>query len=110
MVNNNHQPRVKETNNMSERIYYSQEAEQRARQERNSMAMLVLVLGLGIGAAMALLFAPRNGDETRKVLGDQVEQVYDGGREVANTAVDTLRGEFTRLRSDVEDRLKHLQQ
>lgn len=94
---------------MSERIYYSQEAEQRARQERNSMALLVLCLGLGIGAAMALLFAPRNGDETRKVLEKQVEQVYGGGREAANSAVDSLRSEFTRLRSDVEDRLKNLQ-
>lgn len=95
---------------MSERIYYSQEAEQRARQERNSTALMVMFLGLGIGAALALLFAPRKGDETRKVLGDQVEQVYDGGREVANSAVDSLRGEFGRLRSDVEDRLKNLQQ
>ncbi len=94
---------------MNERTYYSREAEQRAQQERTILAALVLAFGLGIGAAMMLLFAPRAGEKTRQVLADQVGQVYEKGGEVTNGAFKDLRKEFEHLRSDVEDRLKHLQ-
>jgi len=94
---------------MNERTYYSKEAEQRAQQERTILAALVLAFGLGIGAAMMLLFAPRAGEKTRQALADQVGQVAEKGSEATGAALDELRKEFKHLRSDVEDRLKHLQ-
>lgn len=94
---------------MSERTYYSHEAEQRAQQQRAAMALVGMALGMGIGTLLALLFAPRTGPETRRVLGEQVSQVYDNGRVTTGTAVDALRKEFERLRSDVEERLKQIQ-
>ena len=94
---------------MNERTYYSREAEERAQQQRTAMAAVVMVLGLGLGAILALLFAPRSGENTRKVLGKTVEHAYDNGRDVTGAAVEGLRKELDRLRSDVEDRLKHLQ-
>ncbi len=93
---------------MSDRMYYSREAEERALQQRTAMAVAVLVMGLGIGAILALLFAPRSGEEVRKSIGKQVDGVYDSGRHSTGSALDTLRKEFDRLRSDVEDRLKNL--
>ena len=33
------------------------------------MKLISFVTGLGVGAAVALLFAPRRGDETREMLG-----------------------------------------
>jgi gas vesicle protein len=93
---------------MNERTYYSKEAEDRAQMERTMLAALVLAFGLGIGAAMMMLFAPRSGDKTRKVLADQVNHAVHDGRDVTNTALESLRKEFDHLRSDVEDRLKHL--
>jgi gas vesicle protein len=90
-------------------MYYSKEAEQRAQMERTVLAALVMAFGLGVGAAMMMLFAPRSGDKTRQVLGEQVNHAYDNGREVTNGALKDLRKEFDHLRSDVEDRLKHIQ-
>jgi gas vesicle protein len=94
---------------MNERTYYSREAEQKAQMERTMLAALVLAFGLGVGAALMLLFAPRSGDKTRQALADQVEQVYEKGGKEASHALKDLRKEFEHLRSDVEDRLKHLQ-
>jgi gas vesicle protein len=93
---------------MNERTYYSKEAEQRAQMERTMLAALVLAFGLGIGAAMMMLFAPRSGDKTRQVLSEQVNHAVDNGRDVTGSALKDLRKEFDHLRSDVEDRLKHL--
>ena len=50
---------------MSERMYYSKEAEQRAQAERTFLAILFTGLGLSIGAALALLFAPVKGEQLR---------------------------------------------
>jgi gas vesicle protein len=44
---------------MSERTYYSQEAELRAKRQTLATAGLVLVLGVGVGAVLAMLFAPK---------------------------------------------------
>jgi len=93
---------------MNDRTYYSREAEQRAQQERTMLAALVLAFGLGIGAAMMMLFAPRAGEKTRAALADQVGQVYEKGNEATSGALKDLRKELDHLRSDVEDRLKHL--
>ena len=90
---------------MNERMYYSREAEERAQRERLALALAVMGLGLGIGVVMALLFAPRRGEEIRKAIAEQVGNVYDDGREVTGGALTTLRKEFERLRSDVEERL-----
>jgi gas vesicle protein len=80
----------------NDRIYYSQSAAMRAQRDRTMLAIVVLGLGLGIGAAMALLFAPRSGDETRRELGRE-----------ANRVTDNLQREFERLRRDVEERLQN---
>jgi hypothetical protein len=94
---------------MNDRMYYSKEAEQRARQQLAGMARVGMALGVGIGAVTALLFAPRTGDETRKALGEQIGLVYDNGREATGTALEALRKEFERLRSEVEERGKQIQ-
>lgn len=91
---------------MNERIYYSRDAEQRAQQQRVIIALAMITIGVGIGTVLAMLFAPRAGEETRKVLANQVGHAYDEGREMTNGTLDNLRKEFDRLRSDVEDRLK----
>ena len=56
---------------MNDRIYYSKEAEELAAQQRTILALVVMLLGLGLGAVVALLFAPRKGDDIRKDIADQ---------------------------------------
>ena len=60
---------------MTDRIYYSREAERRANQEKVMAIALFLMLGLGIGAILAVLFAPKSGDAIRADLSDSLEDV-----------------------------------
>ncbi len=60
---------------MSDRVYYSREAEQRAQRDTLLLALMVLAFGLGIGAVLALLLAPRSGDEMRRALADEVNRL-----------------------------------
>jgi gas vesicle protein len=87
----------------NERIYYSREAEQIAQQQRTILALGVMVVGLGIGAVLALMFAPRRGDEFRDELASQANVALDG----TGKALRELQRDFDHLRNDVEDRLKH---
>jgi gas vesicle protein len=45
------------------------------------------IAGMGVGAAVALLFAPRSGDETREILSEKAEE----GRQYAKDRVQELR-------------------
>jgi hypothetical protein len=79
---------------MNQRTYYSEEAKQRAMRERGIIVALMLSLGLGIGAALALLFAPKQGDELRHDLVDTLEDRFSSvERQVAD------------LRGRVEERI-----
>jgi gas vesicle protein len=93
---------------MNDRIYYSREAEQIAAQQRTVLALIVMLLGLGLGAVVALLFAPRKGDEVRKEIANQAENIYENSRESTGKAFKELQKDFDKLRGDVEDRLKNV--
>lgn len=83
---------------MSERTYYSREAEMRARRDRMMLALIATALGVGLGTVIALILAPQAGEETRNQLGQQVGQV----------ANEVFHG-VDRLRSDVGERLNSIQ-
>ena len=90
---------------MSERIYYSRAAEERARREQIFLTVMFLALGLSIGTALALLFAPNSGSETRKEIVNTVEGGLESGREVTNQTVKRMEKEISELRKRLEDRL-----
>lgn len=83
---------------MPDRIYYSREAEQAARQRQIAGLLAFLTLGLGIGAAIALMFAPQEGSRTRDEVAGALEEGIRRGRATANDAVDQLESEFPDLR------------
>ena len=78
--------------------------------------LLAFVVGALTGAAVALLFAPASGEETREYLGqkaregkarardavDQGREVYQRQREALATAVDRGREAFQQARSREE--------
>ena len=78
--------------------------------------LLAFVVGALTGAAVALLFAPASGEETREYLGqkaregkarardavDQGREVYQRQRESLTTAVDRGREAFQQARSREE--------
>jgi gas vesicle protein len=92
---------------MNERIYYSHEAEMRAMRERMLAVGIFMALGLGIGAVLALLFAPKSGEQLRRELASTLEESV-GRREAQYNALQRLEKEFADLRKRVEERLEHM--
>jgi gas vesicle protein len=67
--------------------------------------LLAFVAGAAVGAAVALLFAPASGEETREYLGQRAREGRDRaaeaarqGREVLNRQRDNLATAFERVR------------
>src|SRR6185295_3173359 len=52
-----------------------------------SGVILAFLLGGLTGAALAILYAPRSGRETREMLGDKMREGADRGRELRDKAV-----------------------
>lgn len=91
---------------MNERIYYSEEAARRAQRDRAIMALVVTSLGVGVGAMLMLLFAPQRGEQTRRQIGEQIEQALSQGQETLNSTLKSLRGDVDDLRSTMNERLE----
>jgi gas vesicle protein len=53
-----------------------------------SGVLLSFVLGALSGAALAILFAPRSGRETREILGEKLRETADRGRRLGEQAVE----------------------
>jgi gas vesicle protein len=94
---------------MNYRIYYSREAEQLAQQRRTLVVLLAMALGSAIGGTIALLFAPKKGEDIRKNLVDHAGQAYDSSREATAKTLERLQKDFDALRRDVEERLTRVQ-
>lgn len=59
--------------------------------ERNagtSGVLLSFLLGALSGAALAILFAPRSGRETREILGEKLRETAERGRQLGERAVE----------------------
>ena len=56
-----------------------------------SGVILSFLLGALSGAALAMLFAPRSGRETREMLGDKLRETADRGRRIGEQAVERSR-------------------
>ncbi len=59
--------------------------------------MVAFIVGAVTGAAVALLFAPASGEETREYLGERARE----GREKARQAMDQGRDYYARQRENV---------
>ena len=62
-----------------------------ANEERNagtSGVVLSFLLGALSGAALAILFAPRSGRETREMLGERLRETADRSRRLGEQAVE----------------------
>lgn len=60
---------------MTSRIYYSEEARNRALMERSVIAAVCIALGVTIGTILALLFAPQEGNDTRRELVNKADDL-----------------------------------
>ena len=93
---------------MNERIYYSHDAEMRATRDRALTVLIFVAVGLGIGAVLALLLAPKAGDQTRHELASAFSDGINEGREQSAGTLRRLEHDFGDLRKKVEDRMGDL--
>ena len=74
--------------------------------EKNSNDLGSLLLGVAIGAGVALLFAPRTGQETRREISRRTRQATDAvkgvAEEVTGQVVDTYEGARARVEEQIE--------
>lgn len=62
-----------------------------------------LIAGAAIGAALALLFAPAKGSETREELGNKLKQLYD---ELKQTKAKVASGDY---KEDLNQKIDNLE-
>jgi hypothetical protein len=62
---------------MSERLYYSRDAEIRAQRQQLIMILLAAALSLSVGTIATLLLSPRKGEDVRRMLGDHLSEVAE---------------------------------
>lgn len=93
--------------NMNERIYYSNEAARRAMAQRNLLALVAAGLGLALGAVIALVLAPRSGEQTRRLFGEQIGNGLETVGKVAQSGVETVGKVANTVREAVEERINH---
>ncbi len=65
--------------------------------DNSGSVMVAFIVGAVTGAAVALLFAPASGEETREYLGERARE----GREKARQAMDQGRDYYSRQRENV---------
>jgi gas vesicle protein len=78
--------------------------------ERNEPGVGAFVLGIAVGAGLALLFAPRTGEETRRELQRRARKVGDQAQDFVAEVSDTVTQRFHDARTSVENRIDSAKQ
>ena len=71
--------------------------------ERNEHSLGPFLVGLAVGAGMALLFAPRSGEETRRDIGIRARRVRLAATDFADSVATTVTDHIDDARSRVEE-------
>ena len=91
----------------TDRVYYSQEAEDRAKREQTISNLLFMGLGMAIGAVSALLLTPYKGTKTRDQLSNWVGESFDSGREATSSALNRIERQVADLYDQIESRFNN---
>jgi gas vesicle protein len=75
----------------------------------SSSVILSFLLGGLTGAALAILFAPRSGRETREMLGERLRETAERGRELRDRAQERGREILNEATGYVRDRRETLE-
>lgn len=73
--------------------------------EREEPGIGTLLLGVAIGAGLALLFAPRAGADTRRMIGTRARRAGDRVRGAASDVAGTVTSQINDVRDRVSDRV-----
>jgi len=73
--------------------------------EQQSSGIGTFLLGLALGAGAALLFAPRSGEETRRMIGSRARDAGTKAREMLDEATTAMQDKLMDVRGEVEGRI-----
>lgn len=73
--------------------------------ERNEPGVGAFIAGLAVGAGLALLFAPRTGEETRRELQRRAKRVGDQAQELVSEVTESVGQTLSQARESVESRI-----
>jgi gas vesicle protein len=73
--------------------------------ERDEPGIGTLLLGVAIGAGLAMLFAPRSGADTRRMIGGGARRAGDRVKGVASEIADNVASQASDVRDRVNDRV-----
>lgn len=90
--------------------YEFEDGEPRIIVEKHSSGIGTLILGMAIGAGVALLFAPRSGAATRRVVRDRALRARQAAEDAVSGVRDGVTDTFHDARRRVEERLDSARQ
>ncbi|WP_202978707.1 YtxH domain-containing protein [Aggregatilinea lenta] len=90
------------------RSYYMGDAELETKSSGVVNMLVFLLLGLGIGAALALLFAPDEGEKTRERITDSLDSGVKATSDAGNDALDRLEKEYQNLRKEMDKLISNI--
>lgn len=64
---------------------------------------LAFLGGVATGALIGILFAPRSGEDTRKIIGEKAEEYSDEAQKQINDLVETGKGEILKAKKKALD-------
>jgi gas vesicle protein len=78
--------------------------------EKSEPGIGAFVAGIAIGAGLALLFAPKSGEETRRDLQRRARKVGDQAQEFVSEVTDTVSQKIQGAKESVENRIDSTRQ
>ena len=76
--------------------------------ERRNSGFGAFLGGAIVGAVVALLYAPKTGEETKAEIRDRVKQLRDEAEDRLHLMRDDVEDRYHRVRDDVEDRVERV--
>lgn len=72
--------------------------------------LVFFLLGAATGAAIALLYAPQDGETTRRLLGDKANEYKDKASEMTSNAAQSAKDKWGRATDKLQDMIGRGQQ
>jgi gas vesicle protein len=70
--------------------------------------LVFFLLGAATGAAVALLYAPQEGEATRRLIGEKAGDIKDKATEYSNTVAQTAKDKWGNLADTVSSKVQDL--
>ncbi len=71
-------------------------------------SLVFFLIGAAVGAGVALLYAPNDGSQTRKLIGEKAIEAKDKAAEVTENVSNTAKEKWTAVAGSVSELVSHV--